>query len=132
MLIKHTCNLLIIKMQGQGMSRETCCVVIYTKFLIHFSHCCLLRINPCMVQKIQINKNYLSNNMYCEVMLQFIFYVSQYFYFPLHQIISIQCTLQCTIPQNNGKTKINRNKNYNLMQIFLPFHWPRVHHVTCK
>ena len=79
MLIKH--NLLIIKMQGQGMSRETCRVVIYTKFLIHFSHCCLLRINPCMVQKIQVNENYLSNNMSCEVMLQFTFYVSQFFIF---------------------------------------------------
>ena len=79
MLIKH--NLLIIKMQSQGMSRETCCVVIYTKFLIHFSHCRLLRINPCIVQKIQINKNYSSNNMYCEVMLQFIFYVSQFLIF---------------------------------------------------
>ena len=22
--------------------------------------------------------------------------------------------------------------NYHLMQIFLPYHWPRAHHVTCK
>ena len=22
--------------------------------------------------------------------------------------------------------------NYHLMQIFLPFHWPTAHHVTCK
>ena len=77
------------------MSRETCCVVIYTKFLIHFSHCCLLRINPCMVQKIQINENYLSNNVSCEVMLQFISYVSQFFIF--HCIKSIKHTVYITV-----------------------------------
>ena len=24
------------------------------------------------------------------------------------------------------------NVHYHSMQIFLPFHWPRTHHVTCK
>ena len=57
------------------------------------------------------------------------------FDFPWYHIIhnvSIQCALQCTIPKNNGETKINWNKNYNLKPIFFPFHWPRAYHVTCK
>ena len=27
---------------------------------------------------------------------------------------------------------VNNNDYYHSMQMFLPFHWPRAHHVTCK
>ena len=33
---------------------------------------------------------------------------------------------------NDNDDDDDNNNNYHLMQMFLPFHWPRAHHVTCK
>ena len=38
-------------------------------------------------------------------------------------------------PENSGLEKIDKiiNKSvYHLLQIFLPFHWLKAHHATCK
>ena len=31
-----------------------------------------------------------------------------------------------------GRRMLCKYKYYHLMQMFLPFQWPRAHHVTCK
>ena len=36
------------------------------------------------------------------------------------------CSLKVVILYTEGK------KNYHSLQILLPFHWTRAHHVTCK
>ena len=41
------------------------------------------------------------------------------------------CAFKILVQVQQPVVLLNKN-NYHSMQMFLPFHWPRAHHVTCK
>ena len=52
---------------------------------------------------------------------------------PLCGWIQITANNRIDIVTNlDNKDTMKDNNNYHLKQIFLSFHWPRAHHMTCK